>query len=162
MLEHLWPVTKPNTFFGTSGGRTMGLTVPALLGAKLAAPNTPMVGIGGDGSLLMRLGELEVFGRYAEQLKGTPLVIINDQALGTMKSRQRSKQMKEYSLGLHPVDFVKVAQGCGMAAATVATVADFERVLREAMKPDSPPTLIDARVDPRAYQDSFGPTLGLV
>eukprot|EP01079_Euglenida_sp_SAG-EU17-18_P005287 gene5287-944_t len=59
MLEHIFPVANPRSFFGTTGGRTMGLTLPALLGSKLAAPHKRMIGIGGDGSLLMRLGELE-------------------------------------------------------------------------------------------------------
>ena len=54
------------------------------------------VGIGGDGSLLMRLGELETFARARVAV---PLIIINDQALGTMKSRQKSRGMPEYAFG---------------------------------------------------------------
>eukprot|EP00937_MAST-01D_sp_MAST-1D-sp2_P004716 g4716.t1 len=161
MLEHLWPAARPRTFFGTSGGRSMGLTVPALLGAKLAAgASTPMVGFGGDGSLLMRLGELESFGRLAHQLRGTPLVVINDQALGTMQARQRSRKMAPYSLAFHGVDFAAVARACGMGAATVSTAAEFEAALAAALDPAAPPTLIDARVDARAYQDSFAKTVG--
>ena len=75
-LETLWPVYSPNTFFGTAGGRTMGLTIPAILGAKLARPDLPMIGFCGDGSTLMRLGELELFSRLNIAV---PLVIINDQ-----------------------------------------------------------------------------------
>ena len=160
MLEHLWAAPLPRTFFGSSGGRSMGLTVPALLGAKLAAPQKQMVGIGGDGSLLMRLGELESFGRNADQLKGTPLVIINDQALGTMQARQRSRKMDPYSLKFHAVDYGAIATACGMGAATVTNAAEYEAALAAAMKPDAPPTLIDARVDARAYQDSFAATIG--
>lgn len=160
MLEHLWSAPLPRTFFGSSGGRSMGLTVPALLGAKLAAPEKQMVGFGGDGSLLMRLGELESFGRCADQLKGTPLIIINDQALGTMQARQRSRKMEPYSLKFHPVEYGAIATACGMGSATVTNAAEFEAALVEAMKPDSPPTLIDARVDARAYQDSFAATIG--
>ena len=47
MLEHLWGVEDPNTYWGTTGGRTMGLTVPAILGAKLAKPDMLAVGVGG-------------------------------------------------------------------------------------------------------------------
>ena len=54
-----------------------------------------MIGIGADGSLLMRLGELEVFRRTGVVV---PLVILNDQALGTMKSRQKSRGMPDYGL----------------------------------------------------------------
>ena len=158
MLEHLWPVTHPGTFFGTSGGRTMGLTLPAILGAKLARPELPMIGIGGDGSLLMRLGELEAFARTGVAV---PLVIINDQALGTMKSRQRSRGLAEYQLDLAPVNFADIARSCGLLGNTVHTPEEFEESLRAAMQADKS-TLIDARVDPRAYQDSFGPTIGVL
>lgn len=156
MLEHLWPVERPGTYLGTSGGRTMGLTVPAALGARLAEPNRPMIGLGADGSLLMRLGELEAFARNNIAL---PLVIINDQALGTMKARQRSRGFPDYALDLHAVDFSVIAQACGLRGVVVETPEAFRRELAQALKSDRT-TLIDARVDPQAYQDSFGPTIG--
>ncbi len=156
MLEHLWPVESPGTYLGTSGGRTMGLTVPAALGARLAEPKRPMMGLGADGSLLMRLGELEAFARNNVAL---PLVIINDQALGTMKARQRSRGFPDYALDLHAVDFSAIAQACGLRGVVVETPEAFRSELAQALTSDRT-TLIDARVDPQAYQDSFGPTIG--
>jgi acetolactate synthase-1/2/3 large subunit len=144
MLEHLWPVDRPGTYLGTSGGRTMGLMLPAALGTRLAPPEIPMIVIGGDGSLLMRLGELESFARTGVSL---PLVIINDQALGTMKSRQRSRGMTDYGLDFRPVDFVAVARACGLHGATVDRPEAFEKELRLAMNAQTA-TLIDARLDP--------------
>ena len=158
MLETLWPVDAPSTFWGTAGGRTMGLMLPAILGAKLANPEMPAVGIGADGSLLMRLGELEVFARTGVAV---PLIIINDQALGTMKSRQKSRGMPEYGLNLHPVDFAGIATACGLNGVTVTTPEQFESALKLAMGADRT-TLIDTRVDPQVYQDSFGPTIGVL
>ena len=158
MLEHLWGVEDPNTYWGTTGGRTMGLTVPAILGSKLAKPEMVAVGIGGDGSLLMRLGELETFARAGVAV---PLIIINDQALGTMKSRQKSRGMPEYALDFHSVDFAGIATACGLRGVTVSTPEQFESELRLAMEADRT-TLIDARVDSQAYQDSFGPTIGVL
>ena len=158
MLEHLWQVEAPNTYWGTTGGRTMGLTVPAILGAKLAKPEMLAVGIGGDGSLLMRLGELETFARAGVAV---PLIIINDQALGTMKSRQKSRGMPEYALDFHSVDFAGIATACGLRGVTVSTPEQFESELGLAMDADQT-TLIDARVDSQAYQDSFGPTIGVL
>ena len=130
--------------------------MPALLGAKLAQPQTPMAGIGADGSLLMRLGELEVFARTGV---AAPLIIIDGQALGTMKSRQKSRGMTEYSLGLHPVNFADVARACGLRGATVDSPESFEAELKEAVDADVT-TLIDARIDAQAYQDSFPPMIG--
>ena len=158
MLEHLWGVEDPSTYWGTTGGRTMGLTLPAILGAKLAKPDMLAVGIGGDGSLLMRLGELETFARAGVAV---PLIIINDQALGTMKSRQKSRGMPEYALDFHSVDFAGIATACGLRGVTVSTPEQFESELKLAMEADRT-TLIDARVDSQTYQDSFGPTIGVL
>lgn len=158
MLEHLWLVNHPGTYLGTSGGRTMGLMIPEILGARLADPKRPMVGLGGDGSLLMRLGELEVFARTRVAV---PLVIINDQALGTMKSRQRSRGLPDFGLDFHPVNFASIARACGLHGVTVRTPEAFRKELRRAMHADRT-TLIDARVDSQAYQDSFGPTIGVL
>ena len=158
MLEHLWGVEDPNTYWGTTGGRTMGLTLPAIFGAKLAKPDMLAVGIGGDGSLLMRLGELETFARTGVAV---PLIIINDQALGTMKSRQKSRGMPEYALDFHSIDFAGIATACGLRGVTVTTPEQFESELKLAIDADQT-TLIDARVDPQAYQDGFGPTIGVL
>ena len=106
----------------------------------------------------MRLGELEVFARTGVAV---PLVIINDQALGTMKSRQKSRGMPEYGLNLQPVDFAQIAMGCGLNGVTVHTPEQFETELKLALQADRT-TLIDARVDAQAYQDSFGPTIGVL
>lgn len=156
MLEHLWPVDQPGNFLGTSGGRTMGLTVPAALGARLADRKRPMIGIGADGSLLMRLGELEAFARTGAAV---PLVIINDQALGTMKARQGARGFPDYGLDFHGVDYSAIARACGLNGVTVESPDAFRRELQQALKSDRT-TLIEARVDPKAYQDSFGPTIG--
>ena len=110
-----------------------------------------------DGSLLMRLGELEVLARAGVAV---PLVIINDRALGTMKSRQKSRGMTEYELGLHPVDLAAVARSCGLDGIVVESPESFEQALKDSLHAECS-TLIDARVDAQAYQDSFGPMVGL-
>lgn len=151
ILEQLWLVDEPGKYFGTSGGRTMGLLLPAILGARLADPDANMVGVGADGSLLMRLGELEVFARTGAAV---PLIIINDQALGTMKARQKARGFPDYALDLHPVDFAAVARSFGLNGVTVETPESFEKALRQALQAECT-TLIDARVDAQIYQDSF-------
>jgi len=156
-IHNLWISDDPGTHFGTSGGRTMGLMIPAILGAKLARPEVPMMGLGADGSTLMRLGELEVFARTGVTV---PLVIVNDDALGTMKNRQKASGMPDYGLDLQRVDFAGVAQACGLYGACVETPEAFETALKASLVADRT-TVIDARVDPAPYQDSFAWTLGL-
>ena len=157
-FERLWVVDEPGRCFTSSGGRSMGLMVPSVLGAKLADADLPAMGIGADGSLLMRLGELEVFGRTGA---AAPLVIINDQALGTMKSRQKDRGMPDYALDYYPVDYAAVAHACGLHGVMVDTPEAYETELKKAMSADKA-TLIDARIDAGPFQDAFGPTIGAV
>ena len=158
MLEHLWSVTVPNTFFASTVGRTMGLTIPALLGAKLACPDLPMVGFGTDGSTLMRLGELETFARTGVV---APLVIMNDGALGTIRAQQKFQRLPDYGLQLELVDFAHTAQVLGLKGIIVDTPEAFTDALNQAMTADTT-TVIDARVDPEPYRDSFMATTGMV
>ena len=158
MLEHLWEFDRFGDFLGTSGGRTMGLMIPAALGAKMAAPDVPMIGIGADGSTLMRLGELEVFARMNVAM---PLVIVNDRALGTMKSRQVSRGMPEFGLDLSPVDFASVARASGINGVAVSTPEEFRLALADAMSANVA-TLIDARIDQQPYWDNFALSIGAI
>lgn len=158
MLEYLWPVMVPDTFFGSTVGRTMGLTIPALLGAKLACPLRPMIGFTTDGSALMRLGELEVFSRAGV---AAPLVVMNDGALGTIQAQQRFQGLPDYGLQLQRVDFASIARTLGLTGVVVETPEEYAAALRQSWDARSA-TLIDCRIDSQAYRDSFMPTTGML
>jgi acetolactate synthase-1/2/3 large subunit len=64
-------VYEPKTNLTTGGFSTMGWTVPATLGAKLAAPDRQVVGLVGDGDFLMTAQELATAVQY-----GIPAVYV--------------------------------------------------------------------------------------
>jgi thiamine pyrophosphate-dependent acetolactate synthase large subunit-like protein len=76
-----------------------------------------------------------------------------------MKARQRSRGFPDYALDFRAVDFAAIARACGLQGVTVESPEAFRRELKHALSSDRT-TLIDARVDPQAYQNSFGPTIG--
>lgn len=53
-----YPCYEPRTWLTPGGYSTMGFTVPAAIGAKLAAPDVPVIGVAGDGDFLMTIQEL--------------------------------------------------------------------------------------------------------
>ncbi len=55
----------PGTSVTTGGFSTMGWTLPAALGAKLAATDRPVIGITGDGDFLMTIQELATAAQYS-------------------------------------------------------------------------------------------------
>ncbi|MEJ2209238.1 MAG: thiamine pyrophosphate-binding protein, partial [Anaerolineae bacterium] len=57
-------VYEPRTNLTTGGFSTMGWTVPAALGARLAAPQRQVVGLVGDGDFLMTVQELATAVQY--------------------------------------------------------------------------------------------------
>ncbi len=56
--------TRPRTYLSAGGFSTMGWSVPAAMGAKLAAPEQPAVAIVGDGDFLQTVQELATAMQY--------------------------------------------------------------------------------------------------
>jgi acetolactate synthase-1/2/3 large subunit len=55
-----FPVYEPRTHLTSGGFSTMGFTVPAAIGAKLAAPERQVAGVAGDGDFLQTMQEMAV------------------------------------------------------------------------------------------------------
>ena len=157
LLENTWKFDKPLRFFGSSGGRTMGLMIPSFIGGSLSTNNSiPSIGIGADGSTLMRMGEFETIKRCNLRW---PIIIINDAALGTMKYRQGFREYPDYGLDLTMVNFAEIAKSCGLNGITVSSPESFRDALNKSFK-EKITTVIDARIDAKIYQDNFGLTIG--
>ncbi len=58
------PFTRSHTYLAAGGFSTMGWSFPAAMGAKLAAPNAPVVAMVGDGDFLMTFQEIATAVQY--------------------------------------------------------------------------------------------------
>ncbi len=67
-VQHL-KVRRPRGFLSSSGFGTMGLGLPAAIGAKEAVPESIVIDIDGDGSLNMAINELSTCRRYGAGVK---------------------------------------------------------------------------------------------
>lgn len=85
-MEHL-RLDGPRRFLAPTDYSCMGYCLPAAIGAKLAHPDRPVVGLAGDGALLMTGLELLT----ARQV-GAPVlvVVLRDRELGQIASFQRT------------------------------------------------------------------------
>ena len=77
------------------------------------------------------------------------------------RAQQRYKGLEDYGLALGMVDFASVAKAVGLHGVRVDTPEGFVLALREALGAGRA-TVIDARVDPQAYRDSFMATTGIM
>jgi acetolactate synthase-1/2/3 large subunit len=119
----------------------LGYAIPAVLGAKLASPQSTVVGLMGDGSFGMSSNELETLGRL-----GLPVTLIqfNNSCFGWIKVSQKLYQEGQY----HCVDFssdtdhVGIARGFGLHGVRVEYPQDVGGAIREALA-SMQPTFID-------------------
>lgn len=127
------------------GGRTLviprahgglGYAIPAVIGAWYGGRGRPVIGMTGDGSFGMSVGELETISRL-----GLPVTIIqcSNGSFGWIKELQHLYHDDRYfSVDFNTVDYAAIARGFGMEAAHVSEPADLAAALRRALAADGP------------------------
>ncbi|MEZ4564663.1 MAG: thiamine pyrophosphate-binding protein [Thermomicrobiales bacterium] len=127
------------------GGRTLviprahgglGYAIPAVIGAWYGGRGRRVVGMTGDGSFGMSVGELETISRL-----GLPITIIqcSNGSFGWIKELQHLYHDDRYfSVDFNTVDYAAIARGFGMEAAHVSEPADLAGALRRALAADGP------------------------
>ena len=144
-------VYRPGTFLNPYGWVGIGFSFPAALGAKAASPATPVVCFSGDGGFQYCISELATSVQYGLNVT---VVLFNDDAWGVLKWLQKTNYGGRYlGTDLANPDFVKLAEGFGVAGARVDSLAELLPVLEEAVGSDRT-TLIDVRI-PRGFSE-FG------
>ena len=85
-----------NGQFMTSGGMgTMGYSIPAAMGAKIAAPSRQVVAVCGDGSFQMSMMELATICQHQIPIK---IVVLKNSVLGMVREYQHFKYEDNYSM----------------------------------------------------------------
>ncbi len=124
---------------------SMMAAVPYSIGAAHAFPNRQVIAFTGDGSMTMIMGELATIAQYKLPVK---VVVMKNNTLGLIKWEQMLYLGNpEYGVDLHPVDFVKVAEACGLRAVRIKDPATCRERLAQALAMDGP-VLIECEVDP--------------
>jgi acetolactate synthase I/II/III large subunit len=121
----------------TSGGLgTMGFALPAAMGAKIGAPDRPVVAIIGDGGFQMTIQELGTIFQYQIPVK---IVILNNNFLGMVRQWQQLFFEKRYSFTemVNP-DFVAIAHAYGIAGAKVTERQDLEQSIKTMLDHEGP------------------------
>ncbi|HEX3676943.1 MAG TPA: thiamine pyrophosphate-dependent enzyme [Sphingomicrobium sp.] len=128
---------------GTLASMACGL--PYAIGAATAFPGRQVVAVIGDGSAAMLMGDLVTLRKYNLNAK---IIVIKNNALGQIKWEQMVfLGNPEFGCELEPIDFVKVAEGCGIGAVSIEDPEKCGEQLREALARPGP-CLIEAVVDP--------------
>lgn len=124
--------------FLTSGGMgTMGYSLPAAIGAKLASPDSQVIAICGDGSFQMQMMELATAVQHGVNVK---IIVMVNNYLGMV----REVQEKYYDNRLIAVDLTgsprcdKIAEAYGIQSATVTDLETAEKSVQKMISSDKP------------------------
>jgi acetolactate synthase I/II/III large subunit len=138
----------------TSGGLgTMGFSLPAAIGAKIACPDREVWVIAGDGGFQMTASELSTL---AQENLDLNIAVINNGYLGMVRQWQEFFYEKNYAASpiLSP-DFVMLANAHGIPGAAVQSRPEVLPAVEEARKQKGP-YLINFQVE---KEDSVYPMI---
>jgi acetolactate synthase-1/2/3 large subunit len=131
-------------FVPDRGFASIGYGLPGAIGAALAAPGRPVVGLTGDGGFNMVMGELETARRL-----GLPLtvIVVNNAASGYVKALQHLMygEGSYQSSDLAEMNYARVAEALGCTGIRVERPEELKAALAKAIAGNGP-TLIDVVV----------------
>ncbi|MCW3494187.1 acetolactate synthase large subunit [Microbacterium sp. SSM24] len=139
---------RPNAWLNSGGAGTMGYSVPAAMGAKVAEPDRHVWAIDGDGCFQMTNQELATCAINNIPIK---VAIINNSSLGMVRQWQTLFYDGRYShtnlnTGHGTVripDFVKLAEAYGCLAIRVEKEEDVDAAIKTALETNDRPVVID-------------------
>ena len=139
---------RPNSWLNSGGAGTMGYSVPAAMGAKVAQPERLVWAIDGDGCFQMTNQELATCTINNIPIK---VAIINNSSLGMVRQWQTLFYNQRYSnTDLHTgtdtmmvPDFVKLAEAYGALGIRVEKAEDVDQAIKTAMEVNDRPVVID-------------------
>jgi len=111
-----------------------GYGFPAIIGAKIGCPETPVVGFAGDGAFGISMNEMTACGR--EEWPGITMVIFRNYQWGAEK-RNTTLWFEDNFVGTEldlKVSFAKIAEGCGLKGIQVQTMDELSQALKAAIE----------------------------
>jgi pyruvate dehydrogenase (quinone)/pyruvate oxidase len=131
------------SFSGTLCSMAAGL--PYAIGAQVAFPGRQVVTFTGDGSMSMAMGDLATLVQHQLPVK---IIVLRNNTLGLIKWEQMIYLGNpEYGVDLHPIDFVKVAEACGLRGVRIEDPKKCAKQLAGALAMDGP-VLVECLTDP--------------
>lgn len=135
-----FPVLASRGLIVPTDFQSMGFGLPAAIGAKLAAPERPVVLVTGDGGLAMC--GLELLTAVRERV-ALPVLVLNDGRYGLIRLDQIRQYGHTFGVDLPALDFAALAAAAG--AAYAAPGEDLAETIRRALEAPGP-TVIEVAV----------------
>jgi thiamine pyrophosphate-dependent acetolactate synthase large subunit-like protein len=151
LLLHLWEPAKPKLFYASHSFGTMGHALPTAIALKLHSPDRPTVAVMGDGSLLMRVGELQT---AADALVNPIVVVFMDGSLTQIAIKQTRRGLPKTGVDLPKLSAEAIATAFGCVGLDVYTAEDIGKAMAAALT-SREVSVIGVHVDNRNANDVF-------
>jgi acetolactate synthase-1/2/3 large subunit len=137
---------QPNRWMTSGGLGTMGYGLPASVGVQLAHPNSLVIDIAGEASVLMTMQEMSTAVQHDLPIK---IFIINNQYMGMVRQWQELLHGGRYSHSYTEAlpDFVKLAEAYHAVGIRCERPGDLDGAIREMINVKKP-VIFDCVVDP--------------
>ena len=139
---------RPNAWLNSGGAGTMGYSVPAAMGAKVAEPDRVVWAIDGDGCFQMTNQELATCVLNDIPIK---VAIINNSSLGMVRQwqtlffsgRHSNTDLNTGHGTVRVPDFVKLAEAYGCLGIRVEKAEEVDAAIHLALETNDRPVVID-------------------
>jgi len=137
---------EPTRWMTSGGLGTMGYGLPASVGVQLAHPNSLVVDIAGEASVLMTMQEMSTAVQYDLPIK---IFVINNQYMGMVRQWQELLHGGRYAHSYTEAlpDFVKLAEAYHAHGIRCEHPGDLDEKIREMIEVKRP-VIFDCVVDP--------------
>ena len=135
---------EPNRWMTSGGLGTMGYGLPAALGVQVAHPDSLVIDIAGDASVLMTMQEMSTAVQHDLPVK---IFILNNQYMGMVRQWQQllhGNRLSHSYMDSLP-DFVKLAEAYGCVGIRAEKPDELDDAIAEMISVDKP-VLFDCRV----------------
>jgi 5-guanidino-2-oxopentanoate decarboxylase len=132
---HFLPMDPRRRFIYPTGYATLGYALPAAIGAKLAAPERPVIALIGDGGLLFTVSELATAAELGIPL---PVVVPNNNGYGEIRDQMVDAGIDPVGVDLKVPDLPQLGEAFGGAGLRVEHAGALGPVLREALERPGP------------------------
>jgi 5-guanidino-2-oxopentanoate decarboxylase len=121
----------------------LGVALPMAIGAKIGAPQRPVIAVAGDGGFMFTVNELAT---AVEERLALPVLVWNNDALNAIVEQMDLAHIPRIGVEPKSPDFLGLARSLGCNATRPGSPVELAQALRDALAA-SRPTLIEVRED---------------
>jgi thiamine pyrophosphate-dependent acetolactate synthase large subunit-like protein len=138
---HQFPVEHPRRFLYPVGYATLGYSLPAAIGAKLALPDRDVVAIEGDGGFMFTASELVT----ARDLRlPIPIIVFDNRGYGEIRAEMLDRGARPIGVDLGPVDFSMLGEALGGRGVNAGNSRELTAAIKDGLTADRPTLIVTA------------------